>query len=138
MIIVFDDFSKEKYLEILELFGLEAHVSVRNMSLGMTEKMQTALNLSREAELYMLDEPLAGVDVYARETVLNTIIEKFNPAGTIIISTHLIRDIERIFDTVMILERGRLAEFDTCDSLRAKYGMSIEEILKTRIAGPAE
>ena len=100
------------------------------MSKGMIDKLQISLVMARRARLYLLDEPIGGVDVEAREHVLDLILENFNPKGTMLIVTHLIHDIERLFDDVIVLKEGRVETFTASDSLRAQYGGSLEEALK--------
>ena len=100
------------------------------MSKGMIDKLQISLVMARRARLYLLDEPIGGVDVEAREHVLDLILENFNPKGTMLIVTHLIHDIEQLFDDVIVLKEGRVEMFTASDSLRAQYGGSLEEALK--------
>ena len=96
----------------------------------MIDKLQISLVMARRARLYLLDEPIGGVDVEAREHVLDLILENFNPKGTMLIVTHLIHDIEQLFDDVIVLKEGRVEMFTASDSLRAQYGGSLEEALK--------
>lgn len=126
----FDDFDEEKCMRLLEEFKLKLQQMPKEMSKGMVDKLQIALTMSREARLYLLDEPIGGVDVEARERILDLIIENFNPRGSMLIVTHLIRDIERIFDSVIVLQKGRLQAVGDADSFRLEYGKPLDEVLK--------
>lgn len=125
----FDDFDKEKCNNLLELFDIEPMSMPKNMSKGMIDKLQVSLLLSRRARLYLLDEPIGGVDVEARSHILDLILENFNPEGTMIIVTHLVRDIERLFDSVIVLQKGKIERFEDCDAIRGRYGGTLEEAL---------
>ena len=98
----YSDFNREKAMDMLKRLRLEPQMRISEMSKGTREKIQLILVMSREADLYLLDEPIGGVDVEAREHILKLIIENFNPKGTILIVTHLIHDIERLFDSVIV------------------------------------
>ena len=102
----------------------------KEMSKGVIDKLQVCLLMSRNARLYLLDEPIGGVDIVAREHILDLIIENFNPKGTMIIVTHLVRDIEKLFDSVVVLVDGHIKAYEDCDELRARYGGSLEDALK--------
>lgn len=125
----FDDFDENKCMEILEMFDLNKEQLPENMSKGMVDKLQIALLMSRKARLYLLDEPIGGVDIEARDHVLDLILDNFNPEGSMIIVTHLIRDIERLFDSVIVMKHGEIVAFEDTDALRAQ-GNSLEEVLK--------
>ena len=125
----FDDFDIERCKEILELFDLNENQLPENMSKGMADKLQIALLMSRKARLYLLDEPIGGVDIEARDHVLDLILDNFNPEGSMIIVTHLVRDIERLFDSVIVMKKGEIVAFEDTDTLRAN-GDSLEEVLK--------
>ena len=126
----FDDFSEEKCRELLAIFDIKEESKPKEMSKGVIDKLQVCLLMSRNARLYLLDEPIGGVDIVAREHILDLIIENFNPKGTMIIVTHLVRDIEKLFDSVVVLVDGQIKAFEDCDELRARYGGSLEEALK--------
>lgn len=126
----FDDFDKDKCREILEIFDIKGTAIPEEMSKGMIDKLQIALLMARNAKLYLLDEPIGGVDIEAREHVLDLILENFNPQGSMIIVTHLIKDIERLFDSVIVLKKGKLVTFEDTDTLRGNDGKSLEEALK--------
>ena len=124
------DFDRQKALRMCDSLGIGEGDRIKSMSKGTKEKVQLILVMSRNAQLYLLDEPIGGVDVEAREHVLDLILENFNPKGTMLIVTHLIHDIERLFDDVIVLKEGRVETFTASDSLRAQYGGSLEEALK--------
>ena len=100
------------------------------MSKGTREKVQLILVMSRKAQLYLLDEPIAGVDPAARDYILSTIINNYNEDGTVVISTHLISDIERVLDEVVFIMNGRIVRHEAVDDIRAKEGKSIDEVFK--------
>lgn len=125
----FEDFDEEKCRKLLEAFDINERSTTKEMSKGVVDKLQISLMMSREARLYLLDEPIGGVDVEARRHVLDLILENFNPKGTMIIVTHLVRDIERLFDTVIVLQNGKIAAYDESDAIRSKYGGTLEEAL---------
>ena len=100
------------------------------MSKGMQEKLQLILVMSRKAELYILDEPLGGVDPATREYILDTILSNFQENASVIISTHLISDIERILDEVIFIDQGKIALTSSADELRSKENKSIDAIFR--------
>jgi len=126
----FTDFDGEKFDELMAGFELNQETPFKEMSKGMIDKVQISFAMSRRARLYLLDEPLGGVDVAARENVLDTILENFDPGATIVVATHLISEIERLFDSVVVLKHGEIIMNSSCDDIRAKYGSGLEEIMK--------
>ena len=100
------------------------------MSKGMQEKVQLVLVMSRSADLYILDEPLGGVDPATRDYILDTILSNFNENASVIISTHLISDIERILDEVIFIDKGRVILHEDADKLRNKEKSSIDEVFR--------
>lgn len=100
------------------------------MSKGMGEKLQIALLMARSAELYLLDEPLSGVDPAVRDTIMQGILRDFNPDSAMLISTHLIADVEQILDDVIMMRAGTVLVHANVDDLRADYGLSLEGIFK--------
>ncbi|MDD6042704.1 MAG: ABC transporter ATP-binding protein [Eubacteriaceae bacterium] len=126
----YDDFDENKCNRLLNGFDIKMQQTPKEMSKGMLDKLQVCLVMSRNARLYLLDEPIGGVDIEARDHILDLIIENFNPKGTMLIVTHLVRDIERLFDSVIVLKRGRVERFIDSDRLRSEYGMSLEGALK--------
>ncbi len=100
------------------------------MSKGMQEKLQLILVMSREADLYILDEPLGGVDPATRDYILDTILSNFKEGSSVLISTHLISDIERILDEVVFIDKGEVILTASTDELRNKYNTSIDEVFR--------
>ena len=131
----FDDFDEVKCRELLNVFHIGEEQTVKEMSKGVVDKLQISLMMARSARLYLLDEPLGAVDVEAREHVLDIILENFNPKGTMIIVTHLIRDIERLFDGVIVLQDGKITAVEDSDVLRDKYGGTLENAMKHMFRG---
>jgi len=126
----FDNFNKDKCEQLLSQFGVVKEIAFREMSKGMIDKVQLAFVLAREAKVYLLDEPLGGVDSKARGTVLNTILENFDFQGVMIIVTHFIDDMAHLFDTAMVLKEGKMQVFSSCDDLDGSEEMSLEEIVR--------
>lgn len=130
----FRDFDTEQCREMLKLFDIKETAPVKEMSKGVVDKLQICLLMARKARLYLLDEPIGGVDIAARDHVLDIILEEFNPGATMIIVTHLISEIERLFDSVIVLKNGKVEAFRDSDSIRMQYG-TLEEGLKEMFAG---
>ena len=126
----YDNFNKEKAIKLLVDLDLDINSKVRKMSKGMQEKLQLILVMSREAELYILDEPLGGVDPATRDYILDTILSNFNEGASVIISTHIISDIERILDDVIFIDKGEIVLTSSADELRKKENASIDEIFR--------
>ena len=103
---------------------------IKSMSKGTKEKVQLVLVMSRKAQLYLLDEPIAGVDPAARDFILDTILTNYNENGTVMISTHLISDIERVLDEVVFLQNGQIARHDTVDHIRETEGKSVDQLFR--------
>ncbi len=126
----YDNFNKEKAIKLLKDLDLDINAKVNKMSKGMQEKLQLILVMSREAELYILDEPLGGVDPATRDYILDTILSNFNEGASVIISTHIISDIERILDDVIFIDKGKIILTSSADDLRKKENASIDEIFR--------
>ena len=126
----YDNFNKEKAIKLLKDLDLDINSKVRKMSKGMQEKLQLILVMSREAELYILYEPLGGVDPATRDYILDTILSNFNEGASVIISTHIISDIERILDDVIFIDKGEIVLTSSADELRKKENASIDEIFR--------
>ena len=124
------DFDKNKALELLNRFELDKKAKLKTMSKGMQEKVQLILVMSRNAKLYMLDEPLSGIDPAARDVMLDLILNNYAEGSSILMSTHLIHDVERIFDSVIILKHGSLLISDTVDNIREREGKSVEDLFR--------
>jgi len=127
---MYADFDETKMRSLLSKLNLNPKQPMKTMSKGMKEKFQLALVMSRNAKIYILDEPIGGVDPAARELILRTILENYAQDSLVIISTHLIADIEQIFDSVIFLKEGQVVMHDNVDKVRAEKGMSIEEYFK--------
>ena len=126
----YDNFNKEKAIKLLKDLDLDINAKINKMSKGMQEKLQLILVMSREAELYILDEPLVGVDPATRDYILDTILSNFNEGASVIISTHIISDIERILDDVIFIDKGKIILTSSADDLRKKENASIDEIFR--------
>ena len=126
----YDNFDSNKARKLLDDLGLDTTLKLSKMSKGMQEKVQLVLVMSRKADLYILDEPLGGVDPATRDYILDTILTNFNEGASVIISTHLIADIERILDEVIFIDNGRIILQDETDNLRNKENGSIDEIFR--------
>ena len=124
------DFDEHKCLEMLRRLGLNEKQKIRTMSKGMIEKFQLCLVMSRNAKLYVLDEPIGGVDPAARDFILDTILTNYSEDATIFMSTHLISDVERIFDTVIFLREGEIVLQGNIDSIRAEEEKSIDQLFR--------
>ena len=126
----YKDFDEEKAKKLLIDLDLDINEHLSKMSKGMQEKVQLVLVMSRNADLYILDEPLGGVDPATRDYILDTILSNFNENASVIISTHLISDIERILDEVIFVDKGRIILQSDADKLRNKEKGSIDEIFR--------
>ena len=126
----YENFNQEKAIKLLKVLDLEIDKKISKMSKGMQEKVQLILVMSREADLYILDEPLGGVDPATRDYILDTILSNFNEGSSVIISTHLISDIERILDEVIFIDKGEIVLTSPADELRNKEKASIDEIFR--------
>ena len=126
----YKDFNIDKAKKLLKDLNLDEEQKISKMSKGMQEKLQLVLVMSREADLYILDEPLGGVDPATRDYILDTILSNFKEGSSVIISTHLIADIERILDEVIFIDNGKIVLTSSADELRNKENKSIDEIFR--------
>jgi len=126
----YDNFDADKARKLLKDLELDTTQKLVKMSKGMQEKVQLVLVMSRKADLYILDEPLGGVDPSTREYILDTILTNFNEGASVIISTHLISDVERILDEVIFIDKGKIVLQSDSDELRQKENGSIDEIFR--------
>lgn len=124
------DFSSERAYEMLSRLGISPKQKLKALSKGNKEKVCLILVMSRQAKLYVLDEPIAGVDPAARDYVISTIINNYNPEATVLISTHLIADIEQILDEVLFLKDGHLMLKKSVEDIRAEEGKSVDELFR--------
>ncbi len=126
----YDNFDINKAKKLLKDLDLDINSKISKMSKGMQEKLQLILVMSREADLYILDEPLGGIDPATRDYILDTILSNFKEGSSVIISTHLISDIERILDEVIFIDKGKIILTASADELRKKEKSSIDEIFR--------
>ena len=126
----YEDFDSKKAEKLIKDLDLDINSKLSKMSKGMQEKVQLVLVMSRKAQLYILDEPLGGVDPATRDYILDTILSNFNEGASVIISTHLISDIERILDEVIFIDKGKIILTSDTDKLREKENSSIDEVFR--------
>ena len=126
----YENFDAKKARKLLKDLDLDTTQKLAKMSKGMQEKVQLVLVMSRKADLYILDEPLGGVDPATRDYILDTILTNFNEGASVIISTHLIADVERILDEVIFIDKGKIILQSDSDELRTKENSSIDEIFR--------
>lgn len=126
----YKDFDENKAYGLLKFMKLEPSMKIDSLSKGMNEKLNLTLVLSRNAKVYILDEPIAGVDPVARDQILDAIIENYNKESTMIITTHLVRDMENIFDDVIFLKEGVVEMMGNAETLREERGMQIDDLYK--------
>ena len=124
------DFDRRKAYEMLGRLGVSEKERLKNLSKGTREKVQLILVMSRRAELYLLDEPLGGVDPAARDYILDTILSNYSENGSILISTHLISDVERVLDDVIFMADGRAAFCASVRSIHEKHGKTVDELFR--------
>lgn len=122
----FKDFDRERAERMLRELGLDDKKTLKQMSKGMREKVQLVLTMSRRAKLYLLDEPIGGVDPATRDFILDTIIRNYDENASVIISTHLISDVETILDDVIFINDGRVVLQSSVDDIREQYGKSVD------------
>ena len=128
----YQDFSREKAERLLDDLDLDPNERLRNLSKGNKEKTQLVLVMSRQAKLYILDEPIGGVDPAARDYILRTIINNYSKEASVIISTHLIADIEPILDEVLFLKNGKVILQGNIDDIREEYSESIDSLFREK------
>jgi len=126
----YSNFSSERAFKMLGDLNIDPSKRLRTLSKGTQEKVQLILVMSRNAELYILDEPIGGVDPAARDYILNTIISNYNENATILLSTHLIADIENVLDRVLFIQNGQLALNTTVDEIRMQQGKSVDSLFR--------
>ena len=124
------DFDLERAQQMLADLHLSPNTRLKTMSKGTKEKVQLILVMSRRAQLYLLDEPIGGVDPAAREYILNTILKNFDESSSILITTHLIQDVEAIFDQVLFLNQGKIVIDGEVDEIRQQHGKSIDRLFR--------
>ena len=126
----YDDFRPQLAYEMLAKLGITPEVRLKTLSKGNKEKVSLILVMSRNARLYVLDEPIAGVDPATRDYIISTIINNYNPKASVLISTHLISDIEQVLDEVIFINNGRIMLKRSVDDIRAENGKSVDELFR--------
>ena len=129
----YSDFDAKRAKALLKDLDLDEKSSLSKMSKGMKEKVQLVLVMSRRAKLYILDEPLGGVDPSTRDYILKTILSNFGESSSLLITTHIISDIEKILDEAIFIDKGKIIIQGNADELREKYDASIDEIFRREI-----
>lgn len=124
------DFDRPRAEDMLRSLDIDRHLRFRQLSKGTQEKLQLVLVMSRRARLYLLDEPIGGVDPAARDYILNTIITNYDPSATVLISTHLIADVERVLDEFIFLHQGKVLRSGNADEAREESGKSLDELFR--------
>lgn len=127
---MYKDFDYQKAISLMDRMEINRGVKIKELSKGMKEKFQLSLVMSRKAKLYILDEPIGGVDPAARDVILDVILNNYEQDATILLSTHLISDIEKIFDEVIFLRKGEIVLHEDSENLRMQRQASIDEIFR--------
>ena len=131
----YEDFDRSKAEEMCRLLGLDKKQKIKTLSKGTRDKMQLVLVMSRKASFYLLDEPIAGVDPAAREFILKTILGNYNENGTVLLSTHLILDVEQILDEAVFIQKGKIILHESVDDIREQHGMSVDALFREMFRG---
>lgn len=126
----YSNFNKDKAFEMLHSLNIEPEQKLKAMSKGTKEKVQLIMTMSREVPLYILDEPIGGVDPAARDYILNTIINNYSEDSTVLISTHLISDVESVLNHIIFLKNGNIIRQGDVDDIRQETGMSIDQLFR--------
>ena len=126
----YQDFRRDAAEEMLHHLGIQPRQRIKQMSKGTREKVQLIMVMSRAAKLYLLDEPIGGVDPATRDYILSTIIGNYNPEAAVVISTHLISDVEKVLDDVLFINQGRMVLQSTVDDIREEKGMSVDALFR--------
>ena len=126
----YEDFRTERAFTMLKDLNIDQNARLKNLSKGTKEKVQLILVMSRDAKLYILDEPIGGVDPAARDYILHTILNNYNEEATILLSTHLIHDIENILDQVVFIRQGELVLNASVDEIRMQQGKSVDSLFR--------
>ncbi len=126
----YQDFRRDAAEEMLDHLNIRPAQAIKQMSKGTREKVQLIMVMSRAAKLYLLDEPIGGVDPATRDYILSTIIGNYNPEAAVVISTHLIADVEKVLDEVIFINQGRVALQSTVDDIREEKGMSVDALFR--------
>ncbi len=126
----YEDFRRDRAEEMLARLNIPLDMRIRAMSKGTREKVQLILVMSRQAKLYLLDEPIGGVDPATRDYILGTIIGNYDPGATVLISTHLIADVEQVLDEVVFINQGQIVLQSTVDAIREERNKSVDQLFR--------
>ena len=126
----YEDFDAQCAYKMFERLNININDKLKTMSKGTKEKVQLILTMSRRAQLYVLDEPIAGVDPAARDYILNTILANYSEDASVLLSTHLIADIERVLDEVVFLKNGEMVLHESVDTIREEHGKSVDMLFR--------
>lgn len=126
----FEDFNRGKFNRLMGSFGIDQKRKLNTLSKGQREKVQIALSMSRDAKVFLLDEPISGVDPAARDAIIDAILQDLPVGSLVVISTHLIHDLEPILDSVVLMRRGKVLLSGNIESLRQKYGKSTDQLFR--------
>ena len=126
----YEDFERAKAEEMLTHLGIDHKQRLKEMSKGTQEKVQLIMVMSRKAQLYLLDEPIGGVDPATRDYILDTIIKNYNPSASVVISTHLISDVEQVLDDVIFINKGKVVLQSSVDDIREKNNKSVDALFR--------
>ena len=126
----YGDFDRARAEQMLASLGIDTSAKLKTLSKGNQEKVQLVMVMSRRARLYLLDEPIGGVDPAARDYILNTIVTNYDPSATVLISTHLIADVERVLDEYLFLYQGKVIRQGVADEVREESGKSLDELFR--------
>lgn len=126
----YQDFNRDKAVEMCRLLQLDESQKIKTLSKGTLEKLQLILIMSRKAKLYLLDEPIGGVDPAAREYILRTILTNYSETGSVLISTHLILDVEQVLDEAVFIDQGRITLHESVDEIRENRGKSVDALFR--------
>ena len=126
----YDNFDRNKSYEMLKRLNINPEQKLKTLSKGTREKVQLILVMSRNADLYLLDEPIGGVDPAARDYILQTILTNYNENGSILISTHLISDVEQVLDQIIFLKNGSISLQSSVDDIRENHQKSVDELFR--------
>ena len=126
----YKDFRRDAAEEMLAHLNIPVKQRIKQMSKGTREKVQLIVTMSRAAKLYLLDEPIGGVDPATRDYILSTIISNYNPEAAVVISTHLISDVEKVLDDVIFINQGRMVLQSSVDEIREEKGMSVDDLFR--------
>ena len=126
----FDDFDAQQFEKLTADMDLEMNMKVRNLSSGMMAKLKIAVTLSRKAELYLLDEPLNGIELMARDEVVNTILTNMSDNASVVISSHLVEELERIIDKAIFMKDGQIVLMGDVEEIRQERGESVTDLYR--------